>query len=554
MIRSIKTYTLLAMITLFVLVLGACGGDQPPTPTATAVPPMAEATATPVPPVEAPATEIPATEAEAPTEAVATEAAAEEAAAEEAAAAEATEAAAEEAAAAEATEAAAEEAATEEAAAATPAATEEAAAAEATEAATEEAVTEEAAAATPAADASAGGITVQSARRVTNVVNEREAPFAAISPDGSQIAWFNQTGRRADRTGVICLFTFANADKICHDMPTGAFRDWPYQLQWSPDSTMIAFTENPVQLGNDSDIWIFTAADGEFQNLTDDGVTGSWRSNADALIDYLPSWNAADGSIVFWRVKMLEFPNFEIALYKVTPGSEAELVRDLTEALPQQLPIFQQESFYLDGFSAVSPDGTKLAAIVNDVTGFGAQPNLWVIDLADDTVAPTQVMSFADYQSAIPGWPGVPAAPVGLSWTADSTGLVTVGFSNLGNSTPFMVFFYVDPAAGSFTPVVDFSGIEDSSAYFANAPGSDLPWRAFSPWTGSLSPSGAKLLMLNDLTGRMGLFTSPLPPTGELPPVATAANESTASTVTRSSRAANGMMLMYGLLLTISEE
>jgi hypothetical protein len=191
---------------------------------------------------------------------------------------------------------------------------------------------------------------------------------------------------------------------------------------------------------------------------------------------------------------------------------------------------------------------------VNDVTGFGAQPNLWVIDLADDTVAPTQVMSFADYQSAIPGWPGVPAAPVGLSWTADSTGLVTVGFSNLGNSTPFMVFFYVDPAAGSFTPVVDFSGIEDSSAYFANAPGSDLPWRAFSPWTGSLSPSGAKLLMLNDLTGRMGLFTSPLPPTGELPPVATAANESTASTVTRSSRAANGMMLMYGLLLTISEE
>ncbi|MFZ1768873.1 MAG: hypothetical protein WAU00_06735 [Caldilinea sp.] len=525
MIRSIRTYTLLAMITLFVLVLGACGGAQQPTPTATAVPPVAEATATPVPPTEAPATEVPATEA-----------------------------ATEEATAVEPTEAATEEAATEEA---TEAATEEAVA-EATEAATEEAVTEAAAAAdvtqAPAADATAGGITVQSARRVTNVINEREAPFAAISPDGAQIAWFNQTGRRADRTGMICLFTFANADKTCHDMPTGAFRDWPYQLQWSPDSTTIAFTENPVQLGNDSDIWLFTAADGTFQNLTDDGVTGSWRGNADALIDYLPSWNAADGSIVFWRVKALGFPNFEVALYKVTPGSEAELVRDLTEALPQQILIFQQESFYLDGFSAVSPDGTKLAAIVNDVSGFGAQANLWVIDLTDDTVAPTPVMSFADYQSAVPNWPGVPAAPVGLSWTADSAGLVTVGFSNLGNSTPFMVFFYVDPAAGSFTPVVDFSGVEDSSAYFATAPDSDLPWRAFSPWTGSLSPSGAKLLMLNDLTGRMGLFTSPLPPTGGLPPVATAANESIASTVTRSSRAANGMMLMYGLLLTISEE
>jgi hypothetical protein len=59
--------------------------------------------------------------------------------------------------------------------------------------------------------------------------------------------------------------------------------------------------------------------------------------------------------------------------------------------------------------------------------------------------------------------------------------------------------------------------------------------------------------MLNDLTGSMGLFTSPLPPTSELPTVATAANESLASSVTRSSRADNGMMLMYGLLMTVVE-
>ncbi len=48
----------------------------------------------------------------------------------------------------------------------------------------------------------------------------------------------------------------------------------------------------------------FTANGGDglgtlsFQNLTDDGVTGSWRGQADALIDYLPAWNSADGSIV----------------------------------------------------------------------------------------------------------------------------------------------------------------------------------------------------------------------------------------------------------------
>ncbi len=518
MIRSLKVYTVMAVLTALVLVLGACGGgNAEPTATPTAVPTVAEPTATPVPPTETPVPE-----------AVPAEATEEESAAEEAAPAEATET--EEAAAAEAT--------------ATEAPAEEATAADAT---APEAPTEEAA-------ASGGVVVVESGRQVTNVVNESDVPFAAISPDGSFIAWFAQTGRRRDRTGQICLFTFANADKTCHDMPTGEFRDWPYQLQWSPDSTMIAFTENPIQLGNDSDIWVFTVADGSFQDLTDDGVTGSWRGQADALIDYLPAWNPADGSIVFWRVVPQGNMQFDIGLYKVTPDSEAEQIRDLTQDLGQQLPLFDQEVFYMDGFSAMSPDGTKLAAIVSGFDQFGAlQPSLWMIDLADTTAAPVQLMTNADYQSAIPTWPGIPANPVGLSWTADGA-IVTVGFSNMGNSTPFMVFYYVDSAAGTFTPVVDFSGIEDANAYFATAPGSNLPWRAYSPWTGSLSPAGDQLLMVNDLTGSMGLFTADLPPTGDLPVVGTAADQSVMSTVTRSSRAVTGKMLIYGLLLTVGTE
>lgn len=559
MIRSIKVYAVMAVLTALVLLLGACGGgNAEPTATPTAVPTVAEPTATPVPPTETPVPEA------APAEATEEESAAEEAApaesaeTEEATAAEATEteAPAEEAAAAAVTET---EAPAEEAAAAEATETEGAAASEAaeTEAPAEETATAEATATeAPAEEAAASGgvVIVESGRRVTDVVNESDVPFAAISPDGSFIAWFAQTGRRSDRTGQICVFTFANADKTCHDIPVGEFRDWPYQLQWSPDSTMIAFTENPVQLGNDSDIWIFTVADGSFQDLTNDGVTGSWRGQADALIDYLPAWNTADGSIVFWRVVPQGNMQFDIGLYKVTPGSEAEQIRDLTQDLGQQLPLFDQEVFYMDGFSAVSPDGTKLAAIVSGFDQFGAlQPSLWMIDLVDTAAAPVQLMTNADYQSAIPTWPGIPAAPVGLSWTADGA-IVTVGFSNMGNSTPFMVFYYVDPAAGTFTPVVDFSGIEDSSAYFATAPGSNLPWRAYSPWTGSVSPAGDQLLMVNDLTGSMGLFTANLPPTGELPAVGTAVNESIASTVTRSSRAETGKMLIYGLLLTVGTE
>ncbi|MFO7633754.1 MAG: hypothetical protein R6W76_14515, partial [Caldilinea sp.] len=380
MIRSTRTLAILAVFAVLLLTLGACGGS--PAPTATAVP---APTATPVPPTDAPTPEPVAAE-EVATEAPAEEAAEEAAAAEaieapaEEAAAEATEAPAEEAAAAEATEAPAEEAAAE----ATEAPAEEAAAAEATEAPVEEAAAEatEQTAEAAAETAPAEVVIVESARRVTDVVNERDVPFAAISPDGSFIAWFAQTGRREGRTGLLCLFTFANADKTCHEMPAGEFRDWPYQLQWSPDSTMIAFTENPVQLANEADIWIFTLADSSFQNLTDDGVIGSWRSaenGADALIDYLPAWNPVDGSIVFWRIKPLVAPNFENSLYKVTTDGEVTLIRDLTQDLPLQLPLFDQESFYMDGFSAVSPDGAKLATIVTAFDQFGAQqPNLWV--------------------------------------------------------------------------------------------------------------------------------------------------------------------------------
>lgn len=554
-------YTTRRTMTVFILILAAlvfaaCGGS--PTPTATPIPP----TATPIPPTDTPAPAA-ATEEVVPTEAAATPEAAEEVA-EEAATPEAAEEPAEEAAEAatpEATEEPAEEASGDVEAAATEAT--ETAAEEAAEAATPEATEEPAEEATPApaeepAEAEtlpAGVVSIESVRRVTSVVNESEAPFAAISPDGSRIAWFNQTGRRSDRAGVLCIFTFANADKTCHPIARDLFRDWPYQLQWSPDSSMIAFTENPVDLGNDADIWLFTLADGAFQNLTDDGVVGSWRQAGDVSIDYLPSWNPVDGSIVFWRVKPMGFMDFDVALYKVAPGGEAELVRDLTEYLSTRVLVFNQERFFLDGFSAVSPDGAKVAALVSAFNEFGAlRPDLWVIDLNNADAEPTLVMSFDDYQSAIPDWTGIPASPSGLSWTADSAGIVSIAVSDMGNSTPFTVFFYSDLASGESTPVVDFSGVEDSTMYFDSAPGSTLPWRAYSPWTGSLSPSGAKLLMLNDLAGRMALFTSPLPPTGDLPGVAESAEESIASRVTRSSRADNGLMLMYGLLLTVVEE
>lgn len=404
----------------------------------------------------------------------------------------------------------------------------------------------------------AGPVTVESARSLPSVLDETDAWFAALSPDGAHIAYYKEEGRGQDRTGQICLFTFASAGKSCYDLSRDLFLGYPYQLQWSGDSSMIAFSEDPVELGYESDIWLFKVADGSFANLTDDGQTGTWRQptgTPSPNVDYLPAWNPADGQIYFWRfASQGEYMQFTLGLYRVSPeGGEAELVRDLTAAVPRSALVFEQEGFFLDGPSAISPDGQALAALLSAVDEFGRrQTGLWAIDLADAGAAPQELMSPSAFTAALPAWQEYPTSPSGLSWTADGQGVLAMARSK-ATHTPFTLFYYVDVASGAIAPVVDFSGLPDSEAYFEPAPGSDIPFRFFSPWTGSLSPQGDKLLMLNDLAGVMGLLAAPLPPDGALPVVSATTEESTASTASRSSRSQDGKVLLYGLLLSVRE-
>jgi hypothetical protein len=427
-----------------------------------------------------------------------------------------------------------------------PSAAEEAAA---TEAPSQEAVVSE------TAD---GPVSVESARALPSVVEESDPWFAALSPNGAHLVYYAEEGRGRDRTGQICLYTFETAGKMCYDLSRDLFLGYPYQLRWSPDSSMVAFTENPVEFGYESDIWLFKVADGSFTNLTDDGQTGSWRQTTgtpSANVDYLPDWNPDDGQIYFWRfASQGEYLQFTLGIYRVAPeGGEAELVRDLTQEVPRAALLFKQEEFYLDGPSAISPDGQSLAALLTTTDEFGTlYTGLWLIDLADAGAAPKELMSPSAFNAALPAWQQYPAHSTGLSWKADGQGVLAVAQSE-DTHTPFTLFYYVDVESGSITSVVDFSDLPDPEAYFEPAPGSDLLSRYFSPWTGSLSPQGDKLLMVNDLGGVMGLLTALLPPDGSLPVVSATTEESTMSTASRSSRSLDGKVLVYGLLLSVKE-
>ncbi len=354
-------------------------------------------------------------------------------------------------------------------------------------------------------------------------------------------------------------YTFDGAVTNCYDLDPDLFQDYPYQLQWSPDSSMIAFGENPIELANESDIWLMTAADGTFVNLTDDGVIGSWRQETGTPspdVDYLPAWNLDDGQIYFWRfVSEGEYLQFNLSLYRIDPnGGEAELVRDVSEAVPLSLPVFGQEEFFLDGPSALSPDGRTVAALLSTVDQMGlTQTSLWAIDLTDDAADPRELMTPDAFAEAVPDWQDYPTLPLGLSWTADGQSVIALAFSQ-ATQTPFTVFYYVDVEGGSATPLVDFSDLPDPEAYFEPAPGTDIPFRYYSPWTASLSPEGDKLLMVNDLGGVMGLLTASLPPDGALPIISATTDASTMSMASRSSRSVDGKVLVYGLLLDVIEE
>ncbi len=399
---------------------------------------------------------------------------------------------------------------------------------------------------------------MDSASQVVDVVDEKQPAGAAVSPNGKYIAWYQETGRARKKEQQLCIYTFESASKQCYTFAEKAFMGYPYQAKWSPDSTQIAFSENPIQLGYESDIWVMNVADGAITDLTQDNLTGSWQTFVSdgtmPNLDYLPAWNEKDGMIYFWRGVPTGQQKFSLSLQRVDPkGGEATQVADLATSLPGQIPYFYYQTVALDGSSAVSPDGTKVAVLMASLNDMGAaQYSLYTIDLAKPDAAPVLVAEPTAWGAAVPTWQDMPTNPLGLSWLPDSSGMVVEAYSN-NTWTPFTVFYYIDAATNKMTPVVDFSGLADASAYAENAPGTDIPWRYFSPWAASLAPVGNQLLMLNDLGGVTGIFVAPLPPTGELPPLVQTSEEwVTTSTSTQASHSRDGKVIMYDLLLSLS--
>ena len=311
-----------------------------------------------------------------------------------------------------------------------------------------------------------GSVTVESARAIPEVLNEKESAFTTISPDGTMMVYAKTEGRFWNNTGYICIYTFANAGVVCYEVDGKQYYGYMPYFSWSPDSTRVAFTENPIQLGYESDIWIIDSADGTMTNLTDDGVAGSWASAEPGTftLDYEPMWDKSSGDLYFWRSVPSGDLTISFELMKLPGGEgEAELVHDVSAELEGMIMTWDIEDYFLDGPSTMSPDGSKVAMVMQDFLEpyENARTGTWLLDVASGEL--TQIVEYSDYGAAIPAWQEAPPWGQAAQWTADSQGFVLL-VTSITSHLPLEVYYYVDAASGEMTPVVDFSGVESLEA------------------------------------------------------------------------------------------
>ena len=220
------------------------------------------------------------------------------------------------------------------------------------------------------------------------------------------MVWIQSSGRGRNSVRQMCLFTFANADKVCYEAPE-EYLGYPYNLAWSPDSTWVAFTENPIELAHESDMWLFKRDDGTFVNRTDEGLTGSYMGEevGSFNLDVLPMWNKSTDELYFVRVQPSGNLTMTIGIYRMpAEAGEPELVRDLTDTFSELLPWFDITYYFFDGPTSLSPDGSKVALLVQSYNTDSPTPldGLWLVDLADTQQAPQHIATRDDFQAAVP--------------------------------------------------------------------------------------------------------------------------------------------------------
>ncbi len=334
--------------------------------------------------------------------------------------------------------------------------------------------------ATPVSAQTDVGLTVKSMKPFQEVVGEKTNPrYASVSPDGTMIA-------RVEKDSI-CLFTFADGKDNCIAWPK-TLRS-PTVLYWSPDSKYIAMHENVFVYLLDSDIWLLDVKAQTITDITDDGYLGDvLKLPPTAFLDYLPTWNPATGELYFFRTHRSSDSgktSYTLDLYRFASiGGDPELVAQYTDDLPGPLSVYEAQYPMLDGASAISPDGKQMAILVRPAQKDDPGHGIYLLDLAGKEKPKRILDTTAGLTAGLPSWMQPLPLVSGLSWTADSKGLIFMAEDNTGSlKGPARMIYHLDVATAKVTPLLDFTAVKDAASFYqidgqGNSPINAVPMAA----------------------------------------------------------------------------
>jgi hypothetical protein len=284
-------------------------------------------------------------------------------------------------------------------------------------------------------------------------------------------------------------------------------------MSWSPDSATLAFNETLFDAFYESDIWTHDPANLTVSDRTDDGFDRFPLDdeNAGALLDYAPTWNPANGDLYFFRSQRIN-GEYTLQLYLLPLSrTEPKLVGDFSADLPV-LSIYQPP--------VISPDGTRMAMIVlaqnyreDDRSG------IWIINLGDGSLE--QVATLDDLQGGMPEWlEEYMLLPDSVAWAGD-TALVVTAIDLQFSTTITQNAYYLDLAADTIQPLVDFTDIDSTRALFEENDEGLFPALRI-PRGGAVTPDGMAWVYVGtarQVTEEGLVWAVNLPPDGSEPRV-----------------------------------
>lgn len=196
----------------------------------------------------------------------------------------------------------------------------------------------------------------------------------SLSLSGQQLAYLTDV--------QLCVYDLDTQSNSCTALPweddfTTTFANIGFiSLEWSYDEQYIAISKYPFTNPRyDTDIWLYTIDTQQFQNLSDDNITGRYDPLApdpSMMIDFLPIWDALSQNIYFFRATL------DSNGVVVSDGIYSVSILNGDVQLIQSLPNGYTSFF---GIASMSPDKQKIAMILSDVNGDYENNAVWVLDL-----------------------------------------------------------------------------------------------------------------------------------------------------------------------------